>query len=110
MRCNQPDLLLKETLVCLIESANRVLRKLEKSVRVSSELNVINPKFIMPSNPEVDDTDVLPRTKTDACRLLFQLQKEAPGRRNSENLPKSDEGDEEKQCKKIARLPFQRQQ
>ena len=24
---------------------------------------MVNPKFIIPSNPEVDDTDVLPRTR-----------------------------------------------
>ena len=24
---------------------------------------MVNPKFITPSNPEIDDTDVLPRTK-----------------------------------------------
>ena len=43
------------------------IRKISESFKfIASELNVVNPKFItpsLPSNPEVDDTDVLPRTK-----------------------------------------------
>ena len=40
------------------------IRKISESVKfIASELNVVNPKFITPSNPELDDTDVLPRTK-----------------------------------------------
>ena len=40
------------------------IRKIRESFKfIASELNVVNQKFITPSNPEVDDTDVLPRTK-----------------------------------------------
>ena len=40
------------------------IRKISESFKfIASKLNVGNPKFIMPSNPEVDDTDDLPRTK-----------------------------------------------
>ena len=87
------------------------IRKISESFKfIASELNVVNPKFITPSNPEVDDTDVHPRTKR--CRLAdfcFNSRKKPRAEENSENLPKSDEGDEERQCKKIARLPFRRQ-
>ena len=74
------------------------IRKISKSFKfTASELNVVNPKFIMPSNAEVDDTDVLPSTKRCLPTSVFNSRKKPRAEENSENLPKSDKGDKEKQ-------------
>ena len=65
VRCNRPDLMPKEILLCLIEFckpwATKIWKTRETFRFIASVLNVVNPKFITHSDPE--ETDVLPRTK-----------------------------------------------
>ena len=61
--------------------ATKIRKKNSESFKfIASELNVVNLKFITPSNPEVDDTDVLPRTKR-CLPTSVSTPERNPGRR-----------------------------
>ena len=74
------------------------IRKTSESFRfIASVLNVVNPKFITPSHPEVDDTDVLPRTKRSLPNSLSTPER-SPGQKK---IPKTSQSPT-KQTRKIS--------
>ena len=74
------------------------IRKTSESFRfIASVLNVVNPKFITPSHPEVDDTDVLPRTKRSLPTSVSTPQR-SPGQKK---IPKTSQSPT-KQTRKIS--------
>ena len=69
------------------------ITKIRESFKfIASELNVVNPKFITPSNPEVDDTPGCP-SKDEAmlANFCFNSRKKPRAEENSENLPPTKE-------------------
>ena len=87
----RPDLIAERN-PCLSDrvckpGATKIRKNSESFKFIASELNVVNPKFITPSNPEVDDTDVLPRTKR-CLPTSVSTPERNPGRRKFQKSTK----------------------